>query len=89
MKETKYARGKPGSEKRKSTRVNHLASASTLYNTCIKINNSCIKIIKSKNIKQNAPFSYACVIRCVQFLMIKFFNTHRSFYSSRKTIRQI
>ena len=39
MKETKYARGKHGSEKRKSTRVNHLASASTIYNTCIKINN--------------------------------------------------
>ena len=34
MKETKYERGKPGREKRKSTRVNLLLSAWTLYYTC-------------------------------------------------------
>ena len=44
MKETKCERGKPGKEKRKSTRVINLSSASTLYNTCRKE----ITIIKKK-----------------------------------------
>ena len=67
MKETEYARGKPGSEKRKSTRVNHLASASTLYNTCIKINNSCIKVIKIKTITKCAFFLCLCHKMCSVF----------------------
>ena len=39
-------------KKEKAHELIILASASTLYNTCIKINNSCIKVIKSKNIKK-------------------------------------
>ena len=55
---------------------------------CRKINdNSCINLIKSKNIK-SASFSYACILIFIRFLLIKFLNTHRSFYS-RKKIRQI
>ena len=46
--------------------------------------NSCIKIIQSKNRKKNASFSYACVVNCIQFLLIKLLNTTIQFYSSKK-----
>ena len=78
MKETKCERGKSGREK-KNTQVNHLSSAWTLYKTFRKINdNSCIKIIKRKNIK-NESFSYACVVCC-----IKFFNDKIIFIKERR-----
>ena len=33
---------------------------------------------------KNVSFSYACVVSCVKFVMIKLLYTLRSFYSSKK-----